>query len=327
MIESINGAIVKLTVAVLYPVYDALFSGSVRFFWLYLLTGLAIAAFVHYSQHRSDPFYARLTNRKVWTSESAINDYYVLTINSVLKVLVLSWLLANIQVIAVWTSDLLRSLGVTGVETNGDSLFYAFLLTVTLFVVRDAMRFYAHYLMHKIPALWEFHKIHHSAEVLNFFTSERFHPVDLMITSALMILVTSLVNGVFIAFVGDTLTPLTIAGANAFWVVANIFGGILRHSPFPISFGSTIERWIVSPAMHQIHHSDRPEHFDTNMGGTLAIWDRMAGTLIVTEGQNVTSFGIGDETKEFRSLKEIYLRPFVTIFSWLGKGPRAISDN
>ena len=125
-------------------------------------------------------------------------------------------------------------------------------------------------------------------------------------------------------FFGDTLTPLTIAGANAFWVLANIFGGILRHSPFPISFGATIERWIVSPAMHQIHHSDHPEHYDANMGGTLAIWDRMAGTLIITEGQTVTSFGIGDETKDFRSLKEIYLRPFVNVFGWLWKRPRGL---
>ncbi len=307
----------KLTAAVFFPVYEAFFSANVRFFWLYLLSGLALAAFVHHRQYRGDPFYARLFDARVWTSESAINDYYVLIINSVLRVLVLGWLLMNFEVLAGWTVKLLRAVGVTGTQTGGDSLLVALGLTVSLFVFRDMARFLAHYLMHKVPLLWEFHKVHHSAEVLNFFTSERFHPVDLLFTSAVMITVTSLVNGVFIAFYGDTLTPLTVAGANAFWVLGNIFGGVLRHSPFAISFGPVIERWIISPAQHQIHHSDNPAHFDSNMGGTLAIWDRLAGTLILTKGQQVTGFGIGEETRVFRSLGEIYLRPFVNAYRLL----------
>ena len=38
-----------------------------------------------------------------------------------------------------------------------------------------------HYLMHRIPALWEFHKVHHSAEVLTALTEWRQHPVELVL--------------------------------------------------------------------------------------------------------------------------------------------------
>lgn len=314
MQEWISAFSTKFAAGVIFPLHDALFSGSVRFYWGYFLTGMAIAAFVHYRQRRADPFFARLFDRQVWMSASAVNDYYVLLINSVLRVLVLTWVILNFQVLASWTTSLLRAVGVSGTQTGSDSVLVALALTVSLFFFRDFARFISHYVFHKVPVMWEFHKVHHSAEVLNFFTSERFHPVETLFSSIVMVSITSIVNGVFIAFYGDTLTPLTVAGANAFWVLGNLFGGILRHSPFPISFGPAIERWIISPAQHQIHHSDSPEHFDKNMGGTLAIWDRMAGTLVLTQGQKVTGYGIGEETPVFRSLSEIYMRPFVNVY-------------
>jgi hypothetical protein len=39
------------------------------------------------------------------------------------------------------------------------------------------------------------------------------------------------VNGVFIAFFGDALTPLTLGGAKVLWFGFNVIGGVLRHSP------------------------------------------------------------------------------------------------
>lgn len=319
MPEFLSELSLKVVLGLILPIYDALFSGSVRFFWLYFLAGLVMAAIWHRRQKQTDPFYARLLDVQIWTSPSARNDYFVLLINSVFRILLLSALLSHLNVIASWTTEFLRFVGVRGTQTGTNSLLAGLALTLTLFIARDATRFYMHYMMHKIPALWEFHKVHHSAEVLNFFTAERFHPVEVLISSTLMVTVTALVNGIFIALFGDHLTPLTVAGANAFWVLGNVFfGGILRHSPYPISFGPVLERWFISPAMHHIHHSDKPEHFDRNMGGTLTIWDRMAGTHLIAAGQKVEGFGIGEETPAFRSLSEIYFRPFISLYQRLG---------
>jgi sterol desaturase/sphingolipid hydroxylase (fatty acid hydroxylase superfamily) len=63
--------------------------------------------------------------------------------------------------------------------------------------------------------------------------------------------------------------------------------------------------------MHHIHHSDDPRHFDKNMGGSLAIGDRMFGILYVPEGREFTSNRIGEENSEYRNLWALYSLPFV----------------
>jgi sterol desaturase/sphingolipid hydroxylase (fatty acid hydroxylase superfamily) len=153
---------------------------------------------------------------------------------------------------------------------------------------------------------------------LNFATAERIHPFEVVLTSLLIGLTFGVVNGLFIGLFGDTLTPITVFGANVFLVVFNIFGGVLRHSPTWISFGPKIERWVISPAMHQIHHSSDPRHYDRNMGGSLSVWDRWFGTIHIPNGREIESFGIGEETKDFRSLGVLYFRPFVKSAELLG---------
>jgi sterol desaturase/sphingolipid hydroxylase (fatty acid hydroxylase superfamily) len=130
------------------------------------------------------------------------------------------------------------------------------------------------------------------------------------LTSFAVGLAAALVNAVFIACLGETLTVATVAGANVFRVAANAAGGVLRHSPFWLSFGPTVERWAVSPAMHHIHHSADPRHWDRNFGTSLAIWDRLAGTLYIPNGKEVERFGIGAESGTFHSLAGAYLTPF-----------------
>ncbi len=195
---------------------------------------------------------------------------------------------------------------------DNTAVMLGIVLTITLFVVDDFLRWLVHFASHRIPELWEFHKVHHSAEVLNFATAERHHPVDVIINAAVLTTGYGIVNGLFIALFGDQVTVSAIAGANIFLVAFNIAGGVLRHSPFWITFGPNVERWIISPAMHQIHHSDKPEHFDRNMGGSLAVWDRMFGTLHIPRGREIEGFGIGEETRDFRSMEVIMFRPFVS---------------
>jgi hypothetical protein len=43
---------------------------------------------------------------------------------------------------------------------------------------------------------------------------------------------------------------------------------------------------ILSPAHHQIHHSDDPQHFNRNLGSVLAVWDWMFGTLEIPDEKN-----------------------------------------
>lgn len=74
--------------------------------------------------------------------------------------------------------------------------------------------------------------------------------------------------------------------------VWEIAGANLRHSHVWISWGPWLEHVFISPAQHQIHHSNDPVHFDRNMGAFLAIWDRLFGTLQTARGQTVSGSGL-----------------------------------
>jgi len=285
-------------------------NANLRHYWLYVLCGMAIAVIAHRVGGDDRKFMSVFFRRDVWHSRSAWMDYAVLFINPVLLVFVLEWigktLWSFIPLIAISIRDLGGDL-----QSEGGSIWLAIALTLTLYLVNDFMRWWLHYLQHKIPVLWEFHKIHHSAEHLNFATAERFHPFDAVFFSIGVVSAAAIVNGVFLGLFGGQLTVYQIGGANVFFFASNLIGGILRHSPAWVSFGPRVEKWLISPAMHQIHHSSDPKHFDKNMGGGLAIWDRMGGTLYVPEGREELEFGIGEESKDYHTLFGIYVEPLM----------------
>jgi len=207
----------KIVAGLLMPIYQFGFSGEARFYWLYALSGMALAYAVHArSGHRSD--YARtFMDRRVWLSASARNDYRILFINPVIGLLTASWLFAALHGIGESLSGWFHSAGLTVPLTESGSIAVALALTLALFVTNDFLRWLAHYLMHRVPALWEFHKVHHSAEALNFATARRFHPVDALLSRLITALGAVLVNGLFIGLFGDHLTIITVAGANLLW--------------------------------------------------------------------------------------------------------------
>ena len=72
----------------------------------------------------------------------------------------------------------------------------------------------------------------------------------------------------------------------------------LRHSHIYISYWAWLEKWLISPAQHQLHSAD-PNHHGTNLGITLAVWDRLCGTLLIAPKNLSLSFGfLGEEQNE-----------------------------
>lgn len=285
-------------------------NANLRHFWLYVLCGMAIAVFAHRIGGDDRKFHAVFFRKEVWQSRSAYIDYTILILNPVIFVFAIDWVLKTLWNLIPLISDGVRSLG-ADLSTESGSVWVALALTVTLYLVNDFMRWWLHYLQHKVPLLWEFHKIHHSAEHLNFATAERFHPLDTVFFSVGSISAAAIVNGAFIGLFGDQLTVYQLGGANIIFFGTNLIGGVLRHSPAWVSFGPKIEKWLISPAMHQIHHSSDPKHWDKNMGGGLAIWDRMGGTLYVPEGREELQFGIGEESEDYRTLYGVYVEPLI----------------
>lgn len=167
------------------------------------------------------------------------------------------------------------------------------LFSLTLFVCWDASRWVLHWLMHRSSRLWQLHQVHHSAEVLTPLTFHRLHPLESLLYQLRSIVVTGTVTAVFFWLFRSAAVDLTLIGVSALGLVANMLTGNLRHSHVWLRFPDAVERWLLSPAMHQIHHSADSAHHDANYGTWLAIWDRLAGTLLI-EDTPPTRFGVTD---------------------------------
>jgi sterol desaturase/sphingolipid hydroxylase (fatty acid hydroxylase superfamily) len=168
----------------------------------------------------------------------------------------------------------------------------------------------AHYLFHAVPSLWEFHKVHHSAEVLTTFTEMRTHPVEIIAFMNAIGAATGLVFGAMTYAFGPGAHPFTLLNGNIALMAFLITIGHLRHSHMWIPFTGWAGRLFQSPAHHQIHHSDDPKHFNTNLGFSLAVWDWLFGTLYLPRERETIRFGVGARHVDFASVARLYLLPF-----------------
>ena len=171
---------------------------------------------------------------------------------------------------------------------------------------------FGHYLFHRIPALWEFHKVHHSAEVMTTFTELRQHPVEILAFMNLIAIATGTVFGAMTYFFGPGVQPITLLNGNILLMAFLVTYGHLRHSHMWIAFTGLTGKILQSPAHHQIHHSDNPEHWDKNLGFALALWDWAFGTLYVPQPtrENIR-FGVGPNQGEFSTVTRNFALPFV----------------
>ncbi len=313
MFDQTSDLLQRLQTGLTAPVRLFLVNADVRYFWAYLA---AVPLILLLMKARGGPEAAtikRVFQKDTWLSDSALVDIWLFVLNSILQFTLLAGLFLNAAFVANLVANLLTRAGMPHLLSE-QGLGATIALTVAAFIAADFGKFIAHYWAHRVPALWEFHKVHHAAEALNPFTAERFHPVELIFDSLIIGVLIGAVNGVFIALAGPGLSPVQIAGANVLWVIANLAGGPIRHLPAWCSYGPRIEGWILSPAQHQIHHSEEARHFDKNLGSTLALWDKLFGTLYVTHGVEPIRYGLGPETAQFRTVADNYWRPLAAVW-------------
>ncbi len=182
------------------------------------------------------------------------------------------------------------------------------LFTITMLLAYDISYYLYHNMQHRIPVLWELHKVHHSAEVMVGTTKDRIHPIDDVMNRVWDGLITGPVYGFWLFFAFDPV-EITILGINVYVLRNIIMMDFVRHTHLKISFGSLVNRVILCPHYHQLHHSDNPKHFDKNFGLMLSVWDRLFGTLHIPEPNESFSFGLGSESKEYQSSFGLYVLP------------------
>jgi sterol desaturase/sphingolipid hydroxylase (fatty acid hydroxylase superfamily) len=275
----------------LLPVDDA---GS-RLFHLNILASVALIA-IWYAlvrpQNRPNiRFQDLLLKKRYWWNRSTRVDYQVYVINVLLKATWLAPLTAMSFAIAVFMAEFAtQHIGPSPeISPSGVALW---VFTLMSFVTDDFLRFFHHWLMHKVPWLWPFHITHHSARVLTPITLYRTHPIEVAIATLRNSLSLGVSLGAFVWIFQGSFSLITLFGVNWFGMMFNLLGANLRHSQIPMSFGP-LEKIFISPLQHQIHHSRDSRHYDSNYGVSLAIWDQIWGSWkSSSEATGRLSFGV-----------------------------------
>lgn len=282
-----------------------LFSPSSRFWIAYLLFAVVVALGVCYWRAGSIHAACRLVFRRdIFLHRSAINDYILGPANLItLTILFHATGLVGLTAVAKELFQIIFGPGPGWHVGASESVLFS----LALFIAYDGANFYQHWIQHKVPLLWELHKVHHSAEVMTPITAIRAHPLAELFSALFISLVVGTMNGTFLYLHAGHAALYTLLGTNIFFFLYYSVGlSHLQHSHVWLTFPPLFRGIFVSPAMHMIHHSRDPRHYNKNLGFMLTIWDRMAGTLHIPDDNEQEGLQIGIAEAEQHEMKTVY---------------------
>jgi len=144
--------------------------------------------------------------------------------------------------------------------------------------------FYAtHRLLHSIPSLWRFHRIHHSIEELDWLAGVRVHVFEQIFVHS-----TSYVPIMILGF-----SPIAFAA----YVILYNWHTAFIHCNLRIGLGP-LTLLFATPRFHHWHHSSALEDYDKNFAAQLSFIDALFGTLHLPKGRRPVSYGINEKVPE-----------------------------
>ncbi len=188
------------------------------------------------------------------------NDlFYLLLHGHLYYLLVGGW----IALVAAWTREGLALALLLPERGWLDARPFALQFAIYL-VVSDFLQWNVHRLLHRVPALWQFHKLHHSIHVMDWAGNFRFHWVEVVVYRSLLY--------VPLLGLGGSPEPLfAVAVFATFW-------GHFNHSNIDLGLGP-LGRVFNSPRMHRWHHDLSDEGGTAkNFGIVLSLWDYLLRT-------------------------------------------------
>jgi len=157
----------------------------------------------------------------------------------------------------------------------------------------DLAIYFQHVMLHAVPALWRLHRVHHADLDFDVTTGARFHPIEILISTA--------VKCAAIAALGAPVISVFV-----FEILLNATA-MFNHANASLS--QRLERWlrwlVVTPDMHRVHHSVRYEESSSNFGFNLPWWDRLFGTYRAQPRLGHAAMTIGVDA--FRSPEDLRL--------------------
>lgn len=298
-----------------------------RIYWLYLLSSVIIAfSWLHVRRHITLPMmWRQLAHRKIWLGRSSRSDLYLILINQLITMLLTPVLLGRLAVATGIYYFLTHLFGTADPLIDCPEALLAVLFTLAYFFLDDWSRYRLHRALHEVPALWLFHKVHHSARTMSPLTVYRVHPVEGLLFSLRGVIVQGSVTAMFVFIFGGQTTLVTVLGASIISFLFNMAGSNLRHSHVRIGYWPWLEMFLISPAQHQLHHSSAVVHFNRNYGSILAVWDLWGDSLTYSAGHAKPRFGLTRRpSPNEHQLTTLYIKPFAELYVSLKQRPKAV---
>ena len=151
---------------------------------------------------------------------------------------------------------------------------------IEIMFLTDLVQYWVHRAFHRVPWLWNFHAIHHSAQVMDWLASSRMHLMEIVFLRGL------------------TVIPMYVLGFSepalyAYLVFVFILSALV-HSNVRLQFGP-LERFIVTPRFHHWHHGIEQEAIDVNFAVHFPVLDRVFGTYFLpSDGRWPGGYGIAN---------------------------------
>lgn len=302
----------NILIFVVQPITAIATLPTAKQYWLYLAAAFALSLGAYLFRSRRPSLNGMMRFCLPWRifgHPSARADYQIWIINAVVAAALSPILIGS--GVASYQGMLFAIRSIVGVGYLGWSAgpVAVCIGTILNLLALDLSLFITHYASHRIPLLWEFHKVHHSAAVLTPFTVFRVHPVELMFNLTAGAIIANAASALVVFCFGAD-PALTVGGLNVLEIAFYFAGYHLRHSHVWIMYPGWIGRHISSPALHLIHHSVAIEHRDKNLAQIFTLWDRLAGTLYLPAKREHIVFGIGDgQDADYQTLGDLYLNP------------------
>lgn len=203
-------------------------------------------------------------------------------------------------------NDFLGIFGITNLVAIelGSLPFWAKLLI--MFIFRDFIQWNVHRLLHRVPALWEFHKVHHSVQQMGFAAHLRYHFMETIIYRFMEYLP--------LAMLGFGLTDFFIVHIIALAI------GHLNHSNIYLPLGP-LQYIFNSPQMHIWHHAEHLPRgsYGVNYGLSLSIWDYLFKTVYMPFNGRDEKLGFQDVEKFPKGFFHQIKIPIAAAWHWIFK--------
>ena len=177
------------------------------------------------------------------------------------------------------------------------------------YIVWEFAHFVYHYFGHKVRLFWCLHSTHHAPQTMNlsvafahFFLEAPY--ADIIRTTICILMGVNPPLLFFIMFIDGTWGTFIHVGES-----------IMKNGRLGF-----LEKYILTPSHHRVHHARNPLYMDTNFCNLLNIWDRALGTFQPEEKELPPEYGI---TREMNadSFWDVYFGEIVALVKDVSKAP------